>query len=607
MKSFRISTAICIVWIGFLHSSAFAERPSAPEIFPSTTYAMFHIPDIQELGERMQGSAMFAMFSDDEVRPVIEQLYGSVSPSMEAVEEQIGIKIEELLDLPLGEMALGVVGMPGQPPALVILIESADNRVMNDLVDRGRTMMVEAGFEESTETMNGSEVLMLTRTDGEVREMSQLQVDETLIFATNKNVMNAITAALAGDEEQETLSTVDAYNTILTRCQSQNKAMVSAYMDPIGLIRSAAQGNVAAVTGLAILPVIGLDGLLGIGGTMQLPEGDFDTVLHGHLLLDQPRSGVIEMMAFKNGETTPETWVPADVANYTTFNFGVIDAYTVLRELVDSFQGENAFENFVDGRITEELGINLTDELMPAMAGRFSLTTWYEKPASLTSQANALGIELKDVAEFQGTLDKIIDKFSDRIEERPFGGTTIYEFKPDSNDFGDDDQRFARDDSDEEDFREARQRRQRERPAAAAIVGDYLILCNKGEFIEQAILTNQDQVGRLADELDFKLIANRIQRQPGANEACVISFERPDEGLRYAYDLLLSDEVREGIAGLAEENPFFETLNQNLSENRIPPFEVMAKYLAPGGTAVTNEESGFHFVAFTLKRQGNSE
>ncbi len=87
----------------------------------------------------------------------------------------------------------------------------------------------------------------------------------------------------------------------------------------------------------------------------------------------------------------------------------------------------------------------------------------------------------------------------------------------------------------------------------------------------------------------------------------MISFERPDEGLRYAYDLLLSDEVREGIAGLAEENPFFETLNQNLSENRIPPFEVMAKYLAPGGTAVTNEESGFHFVAFTLKRQGNSE
>jgi len=607
MKSFRISTAICVVWIGFIHSSVLAERPTAPEIFPSTTYAMFHIPDVQELGERMQDSALVEMLSDDEVRPVIEQLYGSVSPSMEAVEEQLGIKIEELLDLPLGEMALGVVGMPGQPPALVILIESADNRVLNDLVDRGRTMMVEAGFVESTETMNGSEVLMMTRTDGEVRELSQLQIDETLIFSTNRNVMNAITAALAGDEEQATLSTVDAYNTILTRCQSQNKAMVSMYADPISLIRSVTQGNVAAVTGLAILPVIGLDGLLGIGGTMQLPEGDFDSVIHGHLLLDQPRSGVIEMMAFKNGETTPENWVPADVASYTTFNFGVIDSYTVLRELVDSFQGENTFENFVDGQLTEGIGINLTDELMPAMAGRFTLTTWYEKPASLTSQANTLGIELKDATEFQGILDKVIDKFSDRIEERPFGGTTIYEFKPDSNDFQQENQRFSQDDSDEEDFREARRQQQSDRPAAVAIVGDYLILCNKGEFIEQAILANQDQISRLADELDFKLIANRIQRQPGASEACVISFDRPDEGLRYAYDLLHSDEVREGIAGLAEENPFFETLNQNLSENRIPPFEVMAKYLAPGGTAVTNEESGFHFVAFTLRRQGDSE
>lgn len=413
MRLFRLASVLTLALIGFT-TSARADRPTATELFPDATCVMLHVPDAAELGERMQDSALVGLFTDEEVRPVIEQLYGSVSPSLAEFEDQLGMSIEDLLELPLGEIAVGIVGMPGQTPALAVLVESTDTKAMDDLLERGKDLLTEAGFVESEETLEGSEVTMLTRTDGEVREIAQLRLDDTLIVTTSKNVMGAIAAALAGSEEQLTIGDVDAYNTIMTRCQSQNKALITFFADPISFIRSATRGNVGAAAGLAFLPAIGLDGFLGLGGTLQLPEGDFDSVIHGHLLLDQPRNGVLEMLAFKNGETEPEEWVPADVANYSTFNFGVIDAYTELSELVDSFQGEDAFEKFVDGRLTDQVGINFTDELLPALSGRFTLTTWYEKPATITSQANALGIELKDGEEFATTFTKVVDKFSDR-------------------------------------------------------------------------------------------------------------------------------------------------------------------------------------------------
>lgn len=580
-----------------------AEAPSALALLPDSTYLLLHVPDAQELGERMQESAMVAMFTDEQVRPVIETLYGSVSPAMSGIEEQLGISIEDLMDLPLGEVAIGVVGLPGQRPAVAVIVESTDGNAMTDLLDRGTALLTDAGFVESEEEIEGTAIKLLTRTDDDVQEIAQLRIDDTLILTTNRLVMAAIAAALAENEEQGTINEVESYNAIMTRCQREGRAQVSLYVDPIGLARTATRGNLTAAAGLAFLPAIGLDGLKGLGGTIQIATDDFDSVVHGHLLLDQPRNGVLEMLTFENGPTTPEKWIPADCGNYWTLHFDMIDAYTQLGELVDTFRGEGSFEQTVDGGISEGLGINFTDDLLPAMSGRFTFTTWYERPISLTSQVNAMGIELKDPAEFRATLDKVMDRFSEQMEERTFGGTSIFALKEQPNS---EEPQIAEEDAegDEQDSERRRRRRRRgPRPgAAAAIVGNYLVICNKASFLERAILTNEGSADRLADELDYKLISNKLKRQPGGEESVMISFARPEEAMKYGYDLLQSKDVREQISRMSEDNPFFTALDKSLSENRFPPFEVIAQYMAPAGSVVTNEESGFHYVSFGLRR-----
>jgi hypothetical protein len=50
-------------------------------------------------------------------------------------------------------------------------------------------------------------------------------------------------------------------------------------------------------------------------------------------------------------------------------------------------------------------------------------------------------------------------------------------------------------------------------------------------------------------------------------------------------------------------NPVFEALSQILDKYELPPFSVVEKYLTPSGAFVTEDESGIHYTAFSLKRE----
>jgi hypothetical protein len=59
---------------------------------------------------------------------------------------------------------------------------------------------------------------------------------------------------------------------------------------------------------------------------------------------------------------------------------------------------------------------------------------------------------------------------------------------------------------------------------------------------------------------------------------------------------------RELLAQQAGNNRLLKALSSALDAHPLPPFEVLARYLAPGGGLVVNDETGFHMVSFTLKR-----
>jgi hypothetical protein len=83
----------------------------------------------------------------------------------------------------------------------------------------------------------------------------------------------------------------------------------------------------------------------------------------------------------------------------------------------------------------------------------------------------------------------------------------------------------------------------------------------------------------------------------------MIAFNRPEEAMRQVYEMATSDTMRGALKGQAANNPFMKSLDDALTTNPLPPFAVLAKYLAPGGALLTSDETGFHYMAFSLRRE----
>ena len=231
-----------------------------------------------------------------------------------------------------------------------------------------------------------------------------------------------------------------------------------------------------------------------------------------------------------------------------------------------------------------ETGIDLEKDLINALAGRLSYATWMERPPRINSQASLIGVQLTDAAATREVLERLRTRFPDRLAEEAFGGVTYYRLPTRGN-------------------READEQTVRQPTPSVAILGDYLLVTDSAKFLQQAIITKQDPTESLANELEFKLIAGKIGRQLNGAKPGMTSFNRPEEGLRNFYEMANSPTMRSQLASRAANNRFFKALNDALVANPLPPFSVLAQYLAPGGAMLTNDDTGLHYTAFTLRRE----
>jgi len=107
-------------------------RPSAPELLPQETVAYVQIPNIQRLKENFAETGFGQMLADDRVAPLVEQVYEELSYLYtDYVEETVGVKLDELLTLPAGEICFAVVAPRRDTPNFVMLLAIQEDREIN--------------------------------------------------------------------------------------------------------------------------------------------------------------------------------------------------------------------------------------------------------------------------------------------------------------------------------------------------------------------------------------------------------------------------------------------------------------------------------------------
>jgi hypothetical protein len=591
------------------------------KLFPQETLLLVRTPNIHELLDRFQDTNGGRMYRDPQLKPLLERLYGGAGEFYkQKVEGVLGIPWDDLRKLPQGEAAFAIVARKDHVPAFLLLVDQGDvpGSVARSLLDAALQKTQDAGGQLSTETIEGTEVTVIRDDNHANRNFGLFEKDHTIVAATDPGLLRhvlqhwndnesspggAATApqpdakappANEGEDATKeeppqfsghTLAENEHFITILRNCRRPQDPPPNliAFVDPIGLVREFGRDNAGLKIGLAMLPALGLDGVSAIGFTQTLATGEFDTLAHMHILLENPRAGVVQVVAFEPGDTAPQPWVPEGIETYMTWHWNVRTSYNTIFALVDRFQFPGRMDALVKEKVSEPLGIDFPTEVIDNLSGRFTWIVGYDKPARTNSQKQILAAELKDAAAGEKTLATIVAKFPEQFEEQKFGNVQYYALKPK--------------------WLENMPEEQRPFAPFVAIMDGYVFLGGSTQLFEQIIAAEQGTADRLADSKAYQALAAQVQRETPGVVPAVWMYSRFEETLRQWYDVLTSDKTRDKLTEHAGDNAFFGALADAMAAHELPAFEVLAKYAAPSAGVIYDTDTGYHGFSFSARRE----
>ncbi len=577
--SLVLLVACCLIW----PANSEAARAPAPKLLPRNTLAYARLTHVPELTKSFGETALGRMLQDPQMKPLVADLYQSGREALADAQQRLGLTIEELLAIPQGEITFALFQTQDpMKPGIVVLIDTGEQAATaRKLLEKAEAALESSGASRTEEKVAGIKVVVYGLRRNE--EVVQFERDNTFVICSNLDAAKQILTNWEGREDGG-FSENPWFGAIMKSCRTNRDEapQFTWFVDPIGIVRQFTQGNFAAQAGLAFLPAVGLDGLQAVGGTVAMAVGEYDLVTQIHLLLASPRSGALSALALGEGDFTPPKWIPGDVASYTSMYWDFSETYTQIEKLIDSFQGQGTTVEQARRLFTDRLGLDLNKEILPAVSGRVTYLSQVLKPIDTRGPASLLAIELKDPKSFQAVVDKTVERFSDQLEKKSFAGVTYYMVKLPEPPRAEDAAQMP--------------------DPCFAIAHDCLLISDRRAYLQQ-ILTPREASDTLANSLEYKLIANKIARQSQAGKPGLVTFSRPEEGLRFWYEMAQAEQSRQRLSKAGENNKFFRSLDDALTKHPLPPFASIAKYLAPGGTVITNDETGFHYFSFTLRRK----
>ncbi|MDP6445063.1 MAG: hypothetical protein QF805_14795, partial [Pirellulaceae bacterium] len=553
------AAALLLVTLLTLTPAAFAERPSAPKLLPESTLAYVRVHNVQDLITAFNKTGTGQLFQDESVRPLLGELYASGKAQYEQIQEAIGLPLEDLLQLPQGELCFALVGSETGPPRGILMVQVGENledaeQIVNRIIQQVENRGGGIDTEEAEDTFI---TVLKRRNEGDLAIFDR---EGLLVFSTDVNLSKQVLRVWSGTEKDfRPLAQNADFTTIIKKCAgTQNeRPQLTWFFNPIGMFKQLSRGNLQAQAALLFLDPLGLEDVKAAGGGIIFSPEEFDAINHMHILLDSPRKGLLEMIAISNGDVTPEKWIPEDAASYMSVHWDFEKTYIEGSKILGVIrEDDDALKNEIQRQVSRVLDVDFEADLLAQLDGRVTLFTWVQPPARVNSACTAIGVKLVDAKKFKPLFEQAIAKLAERRVEESYAGATYYRIP-------------ARD-------------RVRERinpdfmrlpEQCFAMVDDYLIYCDSKELMEKLILTGKNDVISLADTEDFKLVLSTIEEQVGdTSKLGMVAFARPEESLRSLYEVANSEATKNQLAQVAQNNPALKALDQALRNNPLPPF-----------------------------------
>jgi hypothetical protein len=592
---------------GFFGLTANLAQAAAPpeRVLPDSTVFLVKVADINALRESFRQCQYGQLWNDPALNDFRDDIASKLKDTSNTLKEKIGVTLQELFDIPQGNLAIAAVSQddPKLPVALAIIADAGKNSErMTDILTRSSKQAEDSGSKVATESFQGGTLHIIQAPPPKEKDKKEDEgKSETprpplvwtsggsvFYIGSNVNLIKDL-ASHADGRSTGALANVDSFVKTQSKTAASD-AQILWYLDITRVVKIVTKANAKGGEAQAqqienLIQELGVNGLKSVGGTLALNSGNYNSLTKTFFLAPMPVQGLLKVFSLPPASLRPEAWVPANIASYQSLSWDLDSAYNAINDLVNKFQP--GMLSVLEQQLAGPEGgppLSFQKDIFGPLGDRITMITDFKKPIKEDSQRMLMGVALEDSKAFQGTLARVLELAGAAPKKRDFQGTTIYDFDvpvPNlpNNPGGGNLQATIKG------------------PISLTIAKETLFITTDTTLLEQILRPGGVP---LAESPAYETVAKEIPQKVSG-----MTFVRPDEQARLSYDMIKSGQFEKALlqgmaAGRGAQAPL--DLPKMINPDKLPDFSVFAKYLTLGGSYSIADEDGLLATGFTLRK-----
>lgn len=597
MPAWRLSPlsaalAVCVVLASAVPSEA--APPPSEQILPAQTVAWIRIPDLRQSRTQAAATQIGEFLADPAMQPFAKHLEQRILDRWTAAGNQ-QVSLEEILDLPTGEVAIAITRTDRGRSVLNGLFDVTGHETEVDgWMDRIGERLVNQGAERKRWGLG--DVTLVQYTLPEVQEPAEerrfglapprqlwhFRKDGMLVVSTDQ--ATAVWLVKNWENPEGKLATQTAFVQVRQRLAAAGqvnglKHDLEAVIDPFGYFATQRadfprdrRARAEEVDPFVMLRDEGFDAIKAIGMTVDLARGDLDShvrmAAYAPLV---PDVGGVAVLSFPNGPfTPPPAWIPQDLSGMYRLNWDRKKAYTGFGALFDGLlQQPGAFADVVTSMQNDPNGpmLNLYDDLVTLLDDKATIVSYTRQPIDLTSRQSLLAIAASQPEKLAANMAAGV-RDDPNVKTRVWEGHTIWEFY--------DDPKRRRDVG----------RKEPIPPWLACVAHGHLFVATQPDVLYRVLSADPAAPPQLTASQDYLRVQAELNAL-GNPPSFVRGFLRLSDSYRVTYELTRRGQLRQEqtLAGfmLRELSGDNAQADKQLQGNLLPEYEKVAGYFGPGG------------------------
>jgi hypothetical protein len=643
-----------VAWLAALLTSAAAVAAGlAPSetVFPATTRAWLSIPDPDGLRERFDRSPYGQLVADPEMKTFVDSLRAQVSKNGRQRLQKLGLTLEDLEDIPGGELAVAAIeAEPGRLATVLVVDTTGHESEAEKLVERITARLVER--KASAITISGAPPQLTAYLLPDDTQDDRVPKNRRVAFAVAPH------ALVVGDDpvqvgqafgvlatgRKDSLASVAAFGAVQSPCREalpQAVAPLRWFVDPLAFAKayqttSPPREKRKGPDYVAILGRQGFDAVKSVGGVVAFGEAGHSvrhhTFIHAPPLPGrEPQSAecydlAARMLRFPNADSlAPPSWVPRDVSGWTTLQWDMQAAFASAESLVDDVVGDKGVFDDVIASLKEDPDgpqIDVEQDLVSRLGKRITVISDFIEPLGTDSERLVIAIEAVDEARVAETIARVMGADSDMRPIEVHGhkawelidhSAEVPKLDVDFGGGGPPPIAAAQHNPDDEAHRRRARLREKEEKllphSSVAVALGHLLIASHRDALEK-VLAAPGGAESLAAAADYSAVAGEIDRLLPAGKS-LRSFGREDDAIRPAYELLRSGSMPKSqslfgqlLNGILGDGKPGSVREQRIDGSTLPDFELVRRYFGTSGMAMQSRPDGWQITGLALPRSG---